>query len=603
MNPSVSPDILDRRLVIAFLILIIANLLIANATTTVWDQDEAAYAGFARSMVEDGRWIVPKFPWTQPHRKVPLAFWMMAASCAVFGINEFALRLPSVLAIGVTTAAVWFGARFLVGRRLAQLAAMVLVSTLLVLNLGKIALTDALLLAFETIAALALLRGVMRPSWVATVVLWAAVAGGLLTKGPPILILVGGMFVLLFVFHRRRRNLLHLHPWFGLPLAILPLAIWIWLAWQQDQRYVLFLGYWYILRRVGGTTFGQSGPPGTYFLLFFVCLVPWTGYLLPALGDAWRGLRRRRNVLLLIGSWLFGGWILWELLGSKLPTYTLGAYPAIALLVARQVQRNVTGRTTWATQRSLRVGFGILVAGCIVLAAAVLGIAVWVAAPWAKVAAIVPAAAMVGVALLALRFQRRAAAPAAVRTLLLGTLVANLLIWLIIIPGIEPLRSVSRRIADTIARQCAPGTTLVGASTMESSSLPFYVTQASFHFEDVDERDGDRPPVQVDWSLLWRLKFGELVQQVKAQNPKELSPEETQLARRQRVAELYRTGRPLVFVLDEEQYVALQSELPGAFVTRINGWLSDRLRMATYAVVISPAAVKSVRYDTAGAQQ
>ena len=600
MNPSALSSLRDRPLIIAFLILVGVNLFIGNATTSVWDQDEAAYAGFVRSILADGRWCVPEFPWSQPHRKVPLTFWLMAVSCTAFGINEFALRLPSVLAFGVTIATVWYGGRLLVGRDLARLAAMVLASTLLILNLSKIALTDGVLLAFETIAALALLRGVMRPSWQATVVLWAAVAAGLLTKGPPILILVGGMFLFVLVFHRRRRNLVHLHPWFGLPLALLPLAIWIWLAWQQDQRYVLFLGYWYILRRVGGTTFGQAGPPGTYLALFFVCLIPWTGYLVAVLGDAWRGFRRRRGVLLLIGAWLFGGWVLWELVASKLPTYTLGAYPALALLLARQVQRNTCGCTTWAAQCSLRVGFYILVGGCCVLAAALLGLALWVGAPWAKAAAVVPTAAIVGTALLALRFQRRAAPVASVKTLVLGTLAANLLVWLVIIPGIEPLRSVSPRIARVLARQCGPATTVLAAPKAILSSLPFYIEQAGLQFEDLDGRDADRGPVDVDWSLLWRLRFGDLVQQVKNQNPPELTEDELQRTRLARVTELYRSGQPRAFVLDDEQYAALQPQLPGAGVTLVEGWLSDRLRKATYTVVVSPAALKRASDAAAG---
>ena len=468
-----------------------------------------------------------------------------------------------------------------------------LLSPLFLLNLGKLALTDAVLLLFQTIAALALLRGAVRPSWQATVVLWTAVAAGLLAKGPPILILVGGMFVFLLVFHRRRRNLVHLHPGCGLPLALVPLAVWIGLAWQQDQRYVLFMGYWYILRRAGGTTFGQSGPPGTYFLLLFGCLLPWTGYLLTALTETWRRLHKRRLAFVLLASWLFGGWILWEIVPSKLPTYTLGAFPALLLLLARQVRLNVAGRISWASHATLRAGFHVLIGVCVALAVAVLAAGVWLGAPWAKALAIVPAAVIVALGVLAWRYQRRGLPNAALQTLLFGALVGNGLVWLIVVPGLEPLRSATRQVAAAVAQQCVPGTTVVAAKSASTSSLPFYAQQAGLGFRDVLQEDQPRQRVEVDWSLLWELKTRELVRQVKAQNPDPLSDEEARRLRLERVAELYRSGQPLAFVLDEEQYVALADTLAGARVLRIKGWLSDRFVETTYVIVLAPAALRA----------
>jgi 4-amino-4-deoxy-L-arabinose transferase-like glycosyltransferase len=593
MKPEPSALMRSKMLTIAFLVLVGANLLIGNASSSVWDQDEAAYAGFARHMLVRGDWVAPEFPYSQPHRKVPLSLWMIAASYAVLGVNEFALRLPSLVAMVATIACVWYGARFLVGRDTAKLAAVVLGSSPFVLALGKIALTDGVLLTFQTIAALALLRGVVRPSWKATVVLWLAVAGGLLVKGPPILILVGGMFLFLLVFHRRRRNLVHLHPWFGLPLALVPLAVWVFFAWQEDQRYVLFLGYWYILRRAGGSVFGQSGPPGAYFLVFFLGLVPWTAYVWPAMTEAWRGLRRRRLALVLLGSWLFGGWILWELLPSKLPTYTLGAYPALALLIARQVRRNEAGAMLWGRSLGLRIGSYGLVGISLGLAAGFLACAAWLGTVWCQWFAVLPATAIAATAVLAIRFQRRAKPRAAIATLFLGALAANLLAWGVLVPGTEARRSTTRQIARTIADQCRPDSTVVVAKPMSSPSLPFYVEQAALRFRDVlQPGDECRPRLNVDWSLLWKLRLKELVRQVKSQNPPPLTEDEDGRLRLQRVGELYRSGHPFVFVLDPEQFAALGDPPAGSRVTRIEAWQQYRIARTTYVLVMTPAALR-----------
>jgi 4-amino-4-deoxy-L-arabinose transferase-like glycosyltransferase len=588
MKLAAAPIVGDRRLVAVFFLLLVANLLIGNATTVVWDQDEAAYAGFARNMACAGHWLVPEFPYAQPHRKVPLAFWLMAASYKVLGVSEFALRLPSVLAILGTTACLWYGGRFLLGTGTAQLAALLFGSALCVLNLGKLALTDPILLFFQTLAALALLSGAVRPSWQATVGLWLAVAAGLLTKGPPILILVGGMFLFLLLFYPRRRNLVHLHPWFGLPLACLPLAIWINLVWQQDPRYVLFLGYWYVLRRVGGTVFGQSGPPGTYFLLLFVGLLPWSAYLLGALADTWKRLRRRRLVAILVSSWLFGGWIIWELLPSKLPTYTLGAYPALALLLARQVRASLAGEISWHTDRLVRVGAYIVLGLSVAIAAGALSVALWLGTGWLRELAVLPGTALVLAALYALRFQRRKQPRAAAETLLIGFLVGNFLAWLVIVPSIEPRRAVSLRVAQALAQHCQPGTMVVMARDSSAPSLPFYIEQAGLRFWDIDEPEEKHQVLKLDLSGLWRLRFDDLVRQVRAQNPQKIPAEEQQRIRLERIATLWASGQPLAFILDDAQYAAVQDRLAGAAVMRVDGWLSDRGAAVRYTLVITP---------------
>ncbi|MFO0837842.1 MAG: glycosyltransferase family 39 protein [Phycisphaerae bacterium] len=587
-----APAAIAPWLVWAWLLLLVVNLLIGNAWTTVWDQDEAAYAGFASDMVTSNHWVVPQFPYTQAHRKTPLTFWLIAGSFKLLGVSEFALRLPSVLATLGTIASVWFGGRFIVGRTTAQLAAILLGSSLFVVNLGKLALTDNVLLLCETIAALALLRGCMRPSWKATLTLWIAVAAGLLAKGPPILILVGGMFVFLFIVCPRRWNLIHLHPWFGVPLALVPLAIWIQLAWAEDQRYVLFLGYWYVLRRIGGATLGQSGPPGTHFVCFFIFLLPWSAYLLSALGDAWRGVRKRRAAHVLLAGWLFGGWMVWELLASKLPTYALGAYPALALLIARQVRANLAGRLIWTVHRSLRAGYCILVGVSVALSAAAIGLSAQLGVGWLRFLAVVPAGLMLFLSIRALLLQRRGDALPAFRSLLLGFLAANIAIWLTIVPAIDVARSVNWRAAQEIARRCPPGTTVAVAAGLSSPSFPFYVRQAGLGFRDLSRSEEPRERLNLDLSPLLRLRFREIERQVRSQTPPALTEDEKSAARLEGISSILATGEPAALVLDDGQYSALKGRFAGAEVLRPEGWLSDRFKKVRYTIVIVPAAAQ-----------
>src|SRR5262245_17837218 len=84
------------------------DLLLFNQTISLWDDDEAAYAGFAQQMLRSGDWVTLDYQWSSLHRKPPLHIWTVAVSFLIFGENEFALRLPSVMAIWLTCASLWW---------------------------------------------------------------------------------------------------------------------------------------------------------------------------------------------------------------------------------------------------------------------------------------------------------------------------------------------------------------------------------------------------------------------------------------------------------------------------------------------------------------
>lgn len=141
-------------------------------------------------MKETGGLLVPTFrgqPW--PH-KPPLAMWLQAASLALPVPLETAVRLPSALAL---VAAAWFtcrAARTLLARGVVAVAALALLASPLAFAQGAAAATDALLLAASA-AARAVLSELFRrgPSPRLTLALAAAMAAGLLAKGPPGLVL------------------------------------------------------------------------------------------------------------------------------------------------------------------------------------------------------------------------------------------------------------------------------------------------------------------------------------------------------------------------------------------------------------------------------
>lgn len=449
--------------------LVAASLLAGLAGPSLWDQDEAAYAGFARRMLATGDWVVPAFEWSDVHRKPPLLFWAIASSFALFGESEWALRLPSLLAVLLTCVAVATLGRSLFGPRVALLAAFVLATSLFVPSLGKVAVTDALLLLAETVAVLALHRLLASPAWRWTLLFWVAIAAGCLAKGPPVLVLAGGLGAWLVVFHPQRRRLIRLHPWLFGPLALVPLLAWGWLAWQRtDGVLVQWMLDWYVLRRATQPVFGQTGPPGYFLLSFLLGLFPWIAFLPAALARAWRERREATGTFVL--GWLAFGWLFYELMASKLPTYALGAYPLLALLLAREIVERPEGEPS----KLDRAGGALLAGVSGLLAVGLVGAAVVL--PFESV---LPAA--LGMALVivfgtwpaasAIRAGRFADASG--RLLVVGPAIA-IAAWIAVIPRLEPYRAFPRRVAETLVALAPTPVPIVFARNFGLPSLVFY---------------------------------------------------------------------------------------------------------------------------------
>src|SRR4029077_1472703 len=71
------------------------------------DHNEGMYAAIARDMLRNGDFIIPHLNGLPYIEKPPLLYWLMAASMAVFGQNEFAVRLIPALALCFTAWKLW----------------------------------------------------------------------------------------------------------------------------------------------------------------------------------------------------------------------------------------------------------------------------------------------------------------------------------------------------------------------------------------------------------------------------------------------------------------------------------------------------------------
>ncbi|MCS7252463.1 MAG: glycosyltransferase family 39 protein [Armatimonadetes bacterium] len=111
----------------------------------LFDQDEPRYASAARTMLETGNYIVPYFNGQPRYQKPVFIYWLMCGSFKLFGVNEFAARFPSALAVVVLIIVTFVFGRVYLGSLGASIAALSLATSFGIVVSGHVATTDAVL--------------------------------------------------------------------------------------------------------------------------------------------------------------------------------------------------------------------------------------------------------------------------------------------------------------------------------------------------------------------------------------------------------------------------------------------------------------------------
>src|SRR5947209_5108354 len=314
------------------------------------DRDEARFAQATKQMIESGDYIDIRFQDEVRYKKPVGIYWLQAGvvrAADAIGMPQarstiWRYRVPSLLvAIGAILLTYWTALAFVTARG-AFLAALMLASCALLNVEARLAKTDAMLrlccvAAMGVTARAYLTQSTGRDiSWAHALILWTALAGGLLLKGPLILMVVGLAALALSIADRSARWVLRLRPLVGV-LWILVLV----LPWSV--AIMGRAGESFLQESVGQDLFAKifhgqethGAPPGYYLLLFWVTFWPAAALAAVAAPAVWR--HRREPALRFLLAWVVPCWIVFEVVATKLPQYVLPLFPAIAILIARQI--------------------------------------------------------------------------------------------------------------------------------------------------------------------------------------------------------------------------------------------------------------------------
>jgi 4-amino-4-deoxy-L-arabinose transferase-like glycosyltransferase len=334
------------------------------------DRDEPRFAEASREMIQRGDYVVPYFNNQVRLDKPPLAYWAQAASYHVFGENDFAARFPSAVAAALIAVSIPVRGLRIGGERVGWRAAIIFTLCLQTFVHAKAAVADMWLALFVSIghwSGLELLRDGLTnehheyPERKHQISHWwflfyISLALGFLAKGPiawvPLITVACTTFYVPNLQLGRRFKFVR-----GILLMLAIIATWGIPALIRTHGEFLRIG---IGRHVIGRSLGAMEGHGWnslggyvllvpfYFVTVFVSFFPWSIKLPSLLKRLWH---KRDN----IDNYLFSGaaiiFIIFSLIKTKLPHYTLPAFGLLALLLARH-WREKGAATTLESRRS-----------------------------------------------------------------------------------------------------------------------------------------------------------------------------------------------------------------------------------------------------------
>lgn len=351
--------------------------LICSSIVPLTDTTEARYSEIARKMLETGNWITPLHDYdvdratcekifcmelgdhtygTPFWAKPPLSTWLSAFSMKLFGVNEFAARLPSaLLGIGMLIV-IWHWCAARRNRDFALAVCTALAGMSLFFMAGGAVMTDSSLTFSTTLAMVAFWRALHAENDSSENRIWGylffvGLGVGLLAKGPLVGVLT---FMPILPWMLLRNNWLQVWralPWIRGTLLMLAIGLpWYLVAEHKTPG---FIAYFILGEHFGrflnpgwdGDKYGHAHaePLGMIWAFWLIAALPWSFVFIAKLKAFFSGGR----------SWIAAsdGWLSYLLLWSFTPIvfftfahniiwpYPLPTLPALAVLMMEVLLR------------------------------------------------------------------------------------------------------------------------------------------------------------------------------------------------------------------------------------------------------------------------
>jgi len=304
--------------------------------------DEGRYAEIAREMAASGDFVTPRLNGLKYFEKPPLQYWLTALGLQAFGLHDAVVRLvPALYGLGTCVLAglmLWRRD----GRAAGQRATLIAAGCTWIVANGHFVSLDMGLTFWTTMTLMGLYHAVADGhSRRASLLVWIGMAGGFLSKGLVAGVLPVATVLLTALVCRQPRLLTAVRWWPGLPLFVLIVLPWLALVQLRNPGFFEFFFIHEHFQRFTSDVHRRVEPAWFFVPVFLLGGLPWLGHWVAAAtrtaaappDDTARAQSTADRLLLIWAAFTFG---FFSLSGSKLPSYILPMFPALAVWLARR---------------------------------------------------------------------------------------------------------------------------------------------------------------------------------------------------------------------------------------------------------------------------
>ncbi|MFZ0813919.1 MAG: glycosyltransferase family 39 protein [Candidatus Sulfotelmatobacter sp.] len=314
--------------------------------------DEPRYAQVAREMLERHDWITPVLgghPWLE---KPPLYYWQAVLAYKIFGVSDWAARLPSAFDASFLVLAVYFFLRrFRPGSEVD--GALITASSAGIVGYAHAASMDMALAAAFTIGILGWWAWRQSGERVYLAVFYSFMALGTLAKGPiaPFLAL---LVIALYAAAIRELRLVMKTLWVPGILLFCAIALpWYFAVQARNPSFFREFIIEHNLGRFSKNLYHHTEPFWYYLPVTALAVLPWTVFVIAAFVQPIRLWWARRTAVdsakddlesqfsIFACCWLIVPVVFFSISQSKLPGYVLPAIPAGALLLVEYLRQRL----------------------------------------------------------------------------------------------------------------------------------------------------------------------------------------------------------------------------------------------------------------------
>lgn len=303
----------------------------------IWIPNEAFYAESAREMLESGNFLDIYYNYEPRFNKPPMTYWMVALSYMIFGISEFATRLPIVLSALGSNFLVYLIGKELYGKKVGVVSAFVMAFSFQFVINSRYASPEIPLTFFFTLTLYFFIVGYKRRKFLYILLSYVSLGLVVLTKGFPYIAVIGGIVIFYILFENSFdmkkiwKEIRFIRMEIGLPLVfIIGFSWYLYMYIKFGSSFLQTTLEETIHRAIGKKSKGISD------LFFYVVVILW-GFLPYSLFFYYsiaKYFKDRKRELLFPVVWFFVMFVIFTIAKGKIPVYLIQAHGAISLIVA-----------------------------------------------------------------------------------------------------------------------------------------------------------------------------------------------------------------------------------------------------------------------------